>query len=165
MMNAEFWIKHLALNPHPEGGWYKEVYRAKEEISINALPNRYNGNRNTATSIYFMLEEGNISHFHRIKSDEIWYFHAGEACIVYLLHPNGELEAVHLGINIENGEVLQVLMPKNTWFAAKPLGAYTLVGCMVAPGFDFQDFELADEKLLQQYPQHAEIISPLIISK
>ena len=164
-MNAEFWIKHLALHPHPEGGWYKEVYRAQEEISINALPNRYNGNRNTATSIYFMLEAGNISHFHRIKSDEIWYFHTGEACMIYLLHPNGDLEAVQLGINVENGEVLQVLMPKNTWFAAKPLGAYTLVGCMVAPGFDFQDFELANEKLLQQYPQHAKIITPLIISK
>lgn len=156
--------KQLGLQPHPEGGYYKEVYRSVGVIQQAAIDGVFSGDRNYATSIYFMLVGGNFSAFHRIKSDELWHFYDGDACTVYVIHLNGEFEAIHLGRDIANGEVYQAVVPAGAWFASEcsnPEG-FSLTGCTVSPGFDFADFEMAErEGLIKEYPQYAEVINRL----
>jgi len=158
MKSAQYWVENLDLLPHPEGGFYKEVYRSKESFQ----PRNFEGERNYSTSIYFLLEKENVSHFHRIKSDEIWYYHDGDALSVFVIHKNGELEELKIGPNPDHGEVLQVVVPAGTIFGSKSSGAYSLVSCMVSPGFDFKDFELfKTAQLLEEYPSHHQIIKEL----
>ncbi len=158
MKNAKYWVENLDLLPHPEGGFYKEVYRSSEFFQ----PHGFDGERNYSTSIYFLLEKGNVSHFHRIKSDEIWYYHGGDALSVFVIHKSGELEELKIGPNPDQGEVLQAVVPAGTIFGSKSSGAYSLVGCMVSPGFDFKDFELfKTSQLLEEYPSHHQIIKEL----
>jgi predicted cupin superfamily sugar epimerase len=148
-MTARYWIEQLHLLPHPEGGYYKETYRCAEEISVSE------GKRNISTAIYFLLEEKNKSHFHRIKSDELWFFHEGVALEIFYFLEN-KLVRILLGKDIEKGECLQAVIPAGVWFASKvkeEMG-YALVSCTVAPGFDFKDFELGKRNdLLATYPQ------------
>ena len=157
------WIEELKLLPHPEGGWYKEVYRASEEIGAAGLPERFGGARSFSTSIYFLLAGDNFSAFHRIKSDELWHFYAGDGLTIHVIAPNGEQEAIKLGNRLEAGETFQAVVPAGSWFASEPNdGGYGLVGCTVAPGFDFADFELAErDSLQQQFPEHHEVIERL----
>lgn len=158
MKNAKYWVENLELLAHPEGGYFKEVYRSKDSFS----PEGFEGERPYSTSIYFLIEEGNVSHFHRIKSDEIWYYHAGNPLSVFVIHKNGELEELKIGPNLDQGEVLQAVVPAGTIFGSKSAGIYSLIGCMVAPGFDFQDFELfKTSELLENYPEHESIIKEL----
>lgn len=163
MKSAQYWVESLHLVSHPEGGFYKETYRATENISGNALPQRFAGDRSFSTAIYFLLRSGECSRFHRIKSDEIWHFHAGTALAIHVLKDNRHV--IHkLGPNPEFGESLQVVIPANCWFGATVIqpDSYTLSGCTVAPGFDFQDFELADRKTLTiLFPAFEEIIKKL----
>nr|WP_263314871.1 cupin domain-containing protein [Mammaliicoccus sp. Marseille-Q6498] len=151
-MTKEEWIQLLDLTDHPEGGYYRETIKSNQVLNDdNAL----------YTSIYFLLEKNNISHFHRIQSDEVWYYHAGDTLTVHMIHPNGEYEQVHIGTNIEDGDVLQALVPKGTIFASSVEGEndFALVGCMCSPGFQFEKFELFKQhELLEQYPQHDAII-------
>ena len=157
-------IGQFQLQPHPEGGWYKETYKSTEEIPANALPQRFPGARVFSTAIYFLLEQGNFSAFHRIKSDECWHFYAGEALEVYIIFPNGKLEIITLGNDIAGGQVFQYVVPASCWFASRPAekSSFSFVGCTVAPGFDFADFELANVQLLTAlYPQHIELITGL----
>lgn len=154
MNNVDYWIKHLGLLPHPEGGFYKEVYRSSEIINSTALPDRFEGNRNFSTSIYFMLRSEDRSVFHRIKSDELWHFYQGSTLLIYVLVKN-ELQILKVGSHPENGESLQVVIPANCWFGAhvEKQNSFALCGCTVAPGFDFRDFEMADRKdLIKKYP-------------
>ena len=163
-MNARELIAHYKLLPHPEGGWYKETYKSIEQISQNALPQRFSGDRAFSTAIYFLLEQGNFSAFHSIKSDECWHFYIGEPLWVYVLFPNGLLQIFVLGSDISSGELFQFVVPANCWFASRPApnSSFSLVGCTVSPGFDFADFELADAKeLIKTYPQHEKIIKEL----
>ncbi len=149
-------IEQLDLKPHPEGGFYKETYRSIEQTS---------GNRSLMTSIYFLLTSQHVSHFHRIKSDEHWYFHAGSALTIHLLNENGHVE-LKLGSGLDKGESFHHLVPKNTIFGSSidSENAYALVSCAVAPGFDFQDFELLDSRyLLERFPTENEIIKKLTI--
>ena len=148
MNNAKFYIDHLQLQKHPEGGWFKENYRSTEIIKHSCLDARFSGDRNISTSIYFLLEKGEFSAFHKIKSDETWHFHDGSALELYSISPEGELKTQKLGLDITNGELPQITIPQGYYFAAKPLGNYTFVGCTVAPGFDFDDFEMPDKKKL-----------------
>lgn len=158
MKNAKYWVGNLELLAHPEGGYFKEVYRSENKFS----PKEFTGERSYSTSIYFLIETGNVSHFHSIKSDEIWYYHAGDPLTVFVIHPNGELEELQIGPNIEKGEVLQAVVPAGTIFGSKSSGEYSLVGCMVSPGFDFQDFTLfKTSELLSEYPKHESIIKQL----
>ncbi|MFN0050320.1 MAG: cupin domain-containing protein [Cytophagales bacterium] len=160
MKSAEEWIKDLELKPHPEGGFYKEMYRSDEKTQQEHLPERYSGDRNFATSIYFLLRSEDISAFHKIQSDELWYFHAGETVEIHILHKTG-LITQKLGSKTEEGEHLQALIPRQHWFAAKVLvpNSFILVSCVVAPAFDFTDFELANRKtLIDEYPDFAELI-------
>jgi predicted cupin superfamily sugar epimerase len=163
MRSAEYWVTHLKLLPHPEGGFYKETYRSAEEIPPAALPNRFGGPRNFSTAIYFLLRATDKSLFHRIKSDEIWHYHAGDTLQIYVLTGTGLI--IHrLGSHADLGDTLQVTIHANHWFGAlvSQNGQYTLSGCTVAPGFDFQDFELGiRENLIRDFPGQEEIIKRL----
>lgn len=157
-------IEHYNMLPHPEGGYYKETYRSAEQIPGNALPQRFTGSRHFSTAIYFLLERGNFSAFHRIKSDECWHFYAGGPLQIYMIDGAGDMQVTELGDNVLAGEVFQYVVPAGCWFASAPAEGtlYSFVGCTVAPGFDFADFELADKNLLvQQYPQYDAIFSKL----
>ncbi len=149
------------MQAHPEGGYFAETYRSTESIPHSALPNRFSGDRNFGTGIYFLLENHHFSALHRIQADEMWHFYAGGPLNVYVIHEDGSLEIIKLGSNPDNGEVFQAVVPAGTWFGSKPAAEsdYSLVGCTVAPGFDFADFELAERvDLLATYPQHEEVI-------
>jgi len=161
--SASYWITKLGLEEHPEGGYYAEVYRSEERIPAPALPDRYSGERSMSTGIYFLLNSERFSAFHRVNSDEAWHYYTGnQPVILYVLSPNGKLAKVMLGPNFDLGQQFQYLIPANHWFAAAvPAGEgnYALVGCTVAPGFDFEDFELAKkEKLVKVFPKHKGII-------
>lgn len=155
MTNAQYWIKKLNLKPHPEGGYYCESFKSPSQITSPE------GNlRSTATSIYYLLESGDQSHFHQLAADEVWYFHAGDAADIHFITPEGEYYIERIGLDDEP----QVIIPKGHLFGASlPEGSdYVLVGCTVAPGFEFEDFELVPKsELLFKYPQHQQIIETL----
>ena len=154
MHTVDYWIKHLNLQAHPEGGFYKETYRSEEIITTQSLPTRFEGQRNFSTAIYFLLRSQDRSVFHRIKSDELWHFYQGSTLSIYILTDQG-LQIQKLVTNLLQGESLQVMVPANCWFGARveEKETYALCGCTVAPGFDFKDFEMAGrEELLRQYP-------------
>ena len=163
-LSAAKWIKHLRLQPHPEGGWYRETYRAKEGIAQAALPSRYRGPRAFSTAVYFLLAGRDCSAFHRLHSDEIWHFYHGAPFLVVDLAPDGKLTEHRLGLHPGRGELPQIVIPRGHWFAARitTRRGFTLLGCTVAPGFDFADFEMADRKqLVEQFPRHKKLISDL----
>jgi uncharacterized protein len=154
MNNVDYWINHLELLPHPEGGYYKETYRSSETVASTALPDRFEGDRNLSTAIYFLLRSEDRSVFHRIKSDEMWHFYQGSPLLIYVLQEN-ELQLHKLGADLEKGESLQMVIPANCWFGARveKQNSFALCGCTVAPGFDFRDFEMAERKtLLKEFP-------------
>lgn len=158
-------INHYHLLPHPEGGFYRQTYSASEQILKSGLPERFDGNRSFSTAIYFLLPHGSFSAFHRIKSDEVWHFYEGCPLNIHVIHPNGDYECLKLGRNLNDGESYQLVVPANAWFASEPVGdaeSFALVGCTVAPGFDFADFELADaKKLVEKFPTHEQLIRRL----
>ncbi len=157
-------IQRYGLEPHPEGGWYKQTYKSNEQIVAEALPKRFIASRVFSTAIYFLLEKGNFSAFHRIKSDECWHFYAGDTLLIYIIELNGELKVISLGSDHEKGQSFQYVVPVNCWFASRPApgSEYCFVGCTVSPGFEFEDFELADAtELSVMYPQHKSIIIEL----
>ena len=163
MKSADYWINHLSLSQHPEGGYYRETYRSTEVITTSALPTGFGGDRNHSTTIYFLLPSNSRSLFHRIKSDEIWYYHAGSSLTIYALTQRG-VQKHQLGPDIEKGESLQAIIPANTWFGAlvNERESYTLSSCSVSPGFDFHDSELAERSsLLRDFPNEEEIIQRL----
>ncbi|MCR5890026.1 cupin domain-containing protein [Hymenobacter sp. J193] len=154
-MTAQNIIHRLQLLPHPEGGYYRETYR-----SAQTMETAEGQTRHVSTAIYYLLENEDKSHFHRIKSDELWFFHQGQALEIILL-THGQPTRIVLGSNFANGELPQAAIPANTWFAAhlpRSTG-YALVSCTVAPGFDFVDFELADRAALtHEFPQWPELV-------
>lgn len=157
-------IQSYNLKPHPEGGWYVRTYKSSELIPASALPERFTGDRHFSTAIYFLLEAGTFSAFHRIKSDECWHFYQGDPLEVFILQHTGELTIITLGNDISRGQLFQYVVPANCWFASRPAAGslYCFVGCTVAPGFDFADFELADvNTLTSEFPQHTELIKQL----
>ena len=163
-MTAQDYVQQLRLTPHPEGGYYRQVYVSGLELPAYALPGR-GGPRAASTAIYFLLAAGQISRLHRIASDEVWHFYAGDALTIYVLHPNGQAEMLTLGPDVGAGQAFQQVVPAGCWFGAEPrMGDYgfTLVGCTVAPGFHFDDFELAAQPaLLTEFPQHRDLIRKL----
>lgn len=163
MKTAAYWIEHLGLAPHPEGGFYRETYRAAETVAAAALPSRFGAPRSFSTAIYFLLRAADRSCFHRIKSDELWHYHAGVRLIIYVLGDEG-LTLHRLGPDPDQGDSLQVVIPANRWFGAaiEPAEGYALASCTVAPGFDFADFEMADrQSLLETFPAYGNIIELL----
>lgn len=152
------WIDLLNLIPHPEGGYYRETYRSTGVFTLNDAGEK----RHYSTAIYFLLEAHDKSKFHRIKSDEIWHYHAGGELTIYVLTADG-LVTHTLGADIEHGNSLQVLIPAHHWFGARVTkGSYVLSGCTVSPGFEFSDFELADRQaLLSRFPDQSDMIREL----
>jgi len=161
---AEDWIENLQLEPHPEGGYFHQTYRSRVTILREALPAGFAGARAASTAIYFLLEKKNFSAFHRLKSDEMWHFYAGDPLIVHVIEPEGRYSSVLLGRDLDAGQVLQAVVPAGCWFASHVAdwNSLALVGCTVAPGFDFEDFEIGKrEELIAKYPQHRELIARL----
>lgn len=161
---AVYWKEQLGLIEHIEGGAFKEIYRSTLQLPKESLTQDHNGNRAISTSIYFLLEFGEFSAFHKIASDEIWHHYDGAPLCVYEIKKNGELIRHILGLDIANGEMPQVVIEAGSWFASRVEveNGFTLSGCTVAPGFDFEDFELAEKRVLQDlYPQYADIIKEL----
>jgi predicted cupin superfamily sugar epimerase len=165
MKSAAYWIEKYDLQAHPEGGYYAETYRSAENIPKEGLPDRFAGSRSHSTAIYFLLQSVDFSGFHRIKSDEMWHFYAGQALEIFVIFPDtGQLEIIRLGADPDKDEVFQAVVPAGTWFGSRPASgsSYCLVGCTVAPGFDFEDFEMADRNaLLEAFPAHSQVIHEL----
>lgn len=162
--NAKFWIEQLQLERHVEGGAFKETYRAPMLLPQNVLSKEHRGDRNASTAIYFLLEQGDFSAFHRIASDELWHFYDGDGLVVYEIDVDGRLHTHLLGRDIAKGEQLQVLIKAGSWFGSRVEveDGFALCGCTVAPGFDFEDFELADFNILsKQYPEYTDLIRSL----
>jgi uncharacterized protein len=162
MHNIQSLIDHLQLQPHPEGGYFRETYRSTGIIDGKELS--LDSDRNFSTAIYFMLTSDNFSAFHRIKSDEVWHFYAGAPLYVHVIDQLGVYHRHQAGINIEKGEVPQLVVKAGDWFGSSVAtkDSFSLVGCTVAPGFDFRDFEMAErDKLLREFPEHKEIIIEL----
>ena len=165
MQKAEFGLESFQLAPHPEGGYYRETYRSEGLYSFTgATP--FNGLRSYATAIYYLLKGRDRSRLHRIHSDELWFFHAGDPLTVHFFPVNGEPSSFTLGLAPGKGQVIQGVVPRESWFGASLATpedeSYALVSCVVAPGFDFRDFAFADRNTLQQqFPMHTEIIEHL----
>jgi predicted cupin superfamily sugar epimerase len=155
---ARNWINHLNLQPHPEGGYYKEVFRSENGVTRTGESN----GKQACTSIYYLLEAGDFSGFHRLASDELWYFHTGAALHIHVIAADGQYSLIELS-DLPTGN-LQAVIPSNTWFAAElhTYNGFALVSCAVAPGFDFAEFELAKcEDMLILYPQHKALLERL----
>ncbi len=162
--DASYWLEKLQLTSHVEGGAFREVYRSELILPRKSLPLFFQGDRSASTHIYFLLAAGQFSAFHRIAGDELWHFYYGDPLLVYEIGHNSRLTVHRLGTDPEKGESFQTVIKAGSWFASVPApdSEYALVGCTVAPGFDFADFELAKgTALAQQYPEHADIIRAL----
>jgi predicted cupin superfamily sugar epimerase len=160
--DSAYWIRKLGLEPHPEGGYYRQTYRA--DLILEGLPRQFSGPRAASTAIYFLLEGENFSAFHRLRSDEVWHFYLGATVTVHVIEADGRYTQVQLGSDPEAGGVLQAVVKAGCWFASqmKDGKSFALVGCTVAPGFDFEDFELAErDRLVELYPQHRDVITNL----
>lgn len=150
-------IDKLQLKPHPEGGWYRETYRSNEQVSLQG----FDGPRNYSTAIYFLLTSENFSAFHRIRQDEVWHFYAGSSLHVHVINTKAVYTRYTVGMDLANNETPQLVVKAGDWFGSSVAtdNAWSLVGCTVAPGFDFKDFEMAKrEELLQLFPKNREII-------
>ncbi len=161
---AQEWIDRLGLAPHPEGGYFVETYRAAAEIPAAALPDRFTGPRSLASAIYYLLAAGQVSRLHRLRADEIWHHYDGGALVLHLFEPGTGHRTIRLGAELKAGESPQAVVPAGVWLGAE-VGegvAYALVGCTLAPGFDYADFELADRAELQaHWPDQTVIIQNL----
>ena len=164
MKKADEIIMTLGLEPHPEGGYFKETYRSADEIEQDDLSEGFNGRRNFSTCIYFLLTSDSFSALHRIKQDEIWHYYDGSSLKLHMISPAGEYSYAIIGRDLSAGQVPQYVVEAGTWFGATVVNEddYTLLGCTVSPGFDFRDFQLAKrEEMLQDFPQHSDIITRL----
>jgi uncharacterized protein len=125
-------IEQLGLSPHPEGGWYRETWRAAAQ-----------GGRSAGTAIHFLLEQGQRSHWHRVDADEIWFWHAGSPLELLVEQQDGTIDTIALGGDVTGGYAPQWLVPANRWQSTEARAGWALVSCVVVPGFDFAGFELA----------------------
>ncbi len=165
MPTAEECIAFLKLQPHPkEGGYFRETYRAAESISLNCLQGRYKGARSHSTAIYYLLTPDTFSALHRLASDEIFHFYLGDPVRMLQLTPQGIGQSIVLGPNILQGQQVQVSVPRGVWQGSvlEPGGKFALMGCTVAPGFDYVDYECGNRpELVAMYPQFTDLITRL----
>lgn len=134
MTSADDLIRLLGLMPHPEGGHYRETFRD---------PARGADDRAASTAIYFLLRAGEVSRWHRVRDAEVWHWYAGAPLVLSIAGPDGQSREHHLGPDVAGGERPQIVVPASHWQQAASTGAYSLVGCTVAPGFEFSRFEMA----------------------
>ena len=162
--DATRWIAALGLTPHPEGGWFHESWRAPETVEAPALPARFGRSHRLGTAIYYLLRAGEFSRLHRLSADEVWHLYAGGPLVLNVLDPDGGARRLVLGLGVAAGERPQWVVPHGSWFGAEPgPGApYALVGCTVAPGFEYADFEIGERTaLLASHPGQRELIERL----
>ncbi len=166
MLTAQQIIERLQLVPLTiEGGYFRETYRAATTIPASVLPDDYPADRNASTAIYYLLTPETYSAIHRVRSDEVFHFYAGDAVEMLQLSPDGNARTVVIGNDLAAGQEPQVVVPAGVWQGCRLIlgGRWALMGCTVAPGFDFADFELADRaQLTASYPDFAEMIAGLI---
>lgn len=162
MKDATYYIEQLRMAPHPEGGYFREILLGREKV-----PFQGDADQNLYSSIFFLLREHEVSHLHRIHCDEVWYFHDGAPLTILTLNADGSLSEHVLGLDIAAGQMPQILVPAGTWFgAAMDRPGFSLVGCMCAPCFRYDRFELMTTGQLRHcYPQHAERLAPLTVEK
>lgn len=165
-MTAENIKRLLGLVPHPrEGGWYVRTYESHEILSPSSFPDaRFAGPRRTGTAIYYLLEPNTFSEMHRLKSDEVFHFYAGDSVEMLQLHPDGAGKIVRIGARMDVGERPQVVAPRNVWQGSRLVagGRWALLGCTVSPGFEFEDYESGDgEHLAAGWPEHRALILAL----
>ena len=164
-LTAQQIIEHLQLVPLTiEGGYFRETYRAPTTIPASALPDEYAGDRNASTAIYYLLTPDTYSAIHRVRSDEVFHFYAGNAVEMLQLRPDGSARIILIGNDLAAGQEPQVVVPAEGWQGCRliPGGSWALMGCTVSPGFDYTDFELADRaQLTASYPDFAEMIAAL----
>lgn len=162
-VTADEIIRQLGLKPLPvEGGFYTETYRADETLALEALPRRYASARALGTAIYFLLTPSTFSGIHRVCSDEIFHFYAGDPVSQLQLFPDGHGKIVTLGNTLGSGQSPQVVVPRNVWQGARlaPGGRFALLGATVFPGFELADYEHGNATSLRaEYPQFAEMIT------
>jgi predicted cupin superfamily sugar epimerase len=161
---ADQWKQALGLLVPSKSGFHRQTYRSGEEVDTGGLPSRFAGSRVFSTAIYFLLESGEFFAFHRIKQDEVWFFHTGVGIVIHQIDEQGKYAKVYLGVNLNNGETPQTVVPAGYLFAVSvPCPErYPLVGCNVAPGFEFDDFEMPSRRqLVARYPEHRGIIGQL----
>ena len=152
--SAQRMVQQLGLTAHPEGGWFRETYRAVQTIEVNGQ------SRSASTGIYFLLESGQVSHLHRIDADELWHHYEGHCLRIHVFDAQG-YRSLLLGPLGDGDAHPQHWVPAGAWFGAEVVGAdgHALVGCTVAPGFEFHAFELATEdQLLAYWPEHTALI-------
>lgn len=160
IMTRDELIDHFKMTRHPEGGAFVETYRSHLVIEAPGLP----GPRPVSTAIYFLLGRGEFSAFHRIRSDEMWHFYLGGPLRIVEIDPSGRSRETTLGREIDKGQSPTHVVEAGNWFASFPApgSEFSFAGCTVAPGFDFQDFELADRRELSgRFPEHAALIETL----
>lgn len=162
MTTPDYFIEKYRMHRHPEGGYYSETYRSNEAVPRSALPERFGGDRSFSTAIYFLLIGDEFSSFHRIAADEVWHFYAGSPVEIVMIDLRGIATRVLLGNHPASGQEYQFMVPAGVWFASRCTvsDGFSFVGCTVAPGFDFSDFELAKKEwLIALFPQHDALIS------
>jgi len=160
MKSASYWVEKLGLLAHPEGGYYKEMYRSETVAGFDG----FTSERNLMTSIFFLLEAGDFSALHRIKSDELWHFYDGDPLEIVEIDAAGKLHTTTLGRQMEHGQTLFYVVKAGHWFGSRPAtgGQYALVGCTVAPGFDFLDFEMPPTSFfVDRFPEHRQTIATI----
>jgi uncharacterized protein len=163
MKTAEYWIQKLGLEAHPEGGYYRQTYKSDLVLAKGSLPAEF-GARAASTAIYFLLRGEEFSAFHRLRSDEVWHFYVGSTLVVHVIDEGGRYSEILLGSDPECGEVLQAVVKAGSWFGSRvgDGSGFALVGCTVAPGFEFEDFEMGKrEELVREYPEHRAVIEGL----
>ena len=161
MNDAQRWIEYLQMQPHPEGGWYRQIYRSGEMVSQQCLPERFTGGRVFSTAIFYLLNNKEFSALHRIRQDELWHFYDGTSLTIHVIDGAGDYSTIRLGRDMDSGERPLAVVPAGCLFGAgmNDPESFTLVGCTVAPGFTFEDFDMPGrEQLLGLYPQHRYII-------
>lgn len=158
---AQILIERFNLKPLPrEGGFFRETYRADKKVDATAAGSQ----KSVSTCIYFLLSKDTFSAFHRLPSDEIWHFYAGDQVELSVISNEGELKVYRLDASLSDGTAPQVVVQSGCWQGARLTGngGYALLGCTVAPAFDFSDYEHGDrQKLLQKFPQHSQTIMNL----
>jgi len=162
-MTAEQIIELFGMKPLPlEGGYYVETYRCARNIPASQ-PDQYCRPRSLCTAILYLVTPESFSRLHRLRSDEIFHFYLGDAVTMLLLRPDGSSDVVTLGTDLLRGHRPQLVVPAGTWQGCclQPGGRFALLGTTMAPGFDPEDFELGGRELLQQYPEHHELIRKL----
>ncbi len=160
MKSAQYWIEHLQMIPHPEGGYYLRPHISTESFIRKDIPGVYTSERKLWTSEYMLIEAMQKQSFHRVRSDEMWYYHAGAPLKVHVIDQDGHYQQAVLGLDISENQRPQYHIPKNSIVALEgDLDLYSLIGVMISPGFDMDDFTLfSRDELVARHPQHKELI-------